>query len=65
MATKFLFTDDENEMECFLNNKGTVSIYVGRQGDDTGCFCGLITLDKDDVNQLIHLLKQIEQEMEE
>jgi len=64
MATKTVFLDEENnEMQCYLNNKGKVFISVGQASEDIA-YSGFITLDKEDVNQLIKILSEIEKEME-
>jgi len=35
MATKTVFIDpDNNEMDCFINDKGKLYISVGQTGDD-------------------------------
>jgi len=66
MATRLVFNDnDNNEMECYLNDKGKVFLRVGQIGQDDVYYSGFITLDKEDVNQLINVLTQLEQEMEE
>lgn len=66
MAIRTVFNDsDNNEMECYLNDKGKVFISVGQIGEDNAYYSGYITLDKDDVNQLIKILSEIEKEMTE
>lgn len=63
MATKVVFTDDDNnEMDCYLNDKGKVYIGVGQTGEDN-IYSGFITLDKTDVLQLIKVLSDLEKEM--
>jgi len=63
MATKLVFEDeDNNEMNCFLNDKGRVYIGVGQRGEDM-VYSGFITLDKEDVRQLIGILRDCEKEM--
>ena len=63
MATRLVFEDeDNNEMNCFLNDKGKVYIGVGQRGEDM-VYSGYITLDKEDVKQLINILKDCEKEM--
>lgn len=63
MATRLVFEDeDNNEMNCFLNDKGKVYIGVGQRGEDM-VYSGYITLDKEDVRQLINILKDCEKEM--
>ena len=53
---KTVFEDgDNNEMNCFLNDKGKVYIGVGQRGEDM-VYSGFITLDKEDVGQLIKIL---------
>jgi hypothetical protein len=64
MAIRTVFTDeDNNEMDCYLNDKGKVYIRVGEPGEDI-TYSGYITLDKDDVTQLIKKLTELEAEME-
>lgn len=65
MAVRTVFNDnDNNEMECFLNDKGKVFISVGQTGEDIE-YNGYITLDKEDVGLLIKMLTEIEQEMQD
>jgi len=64
MATRTVFSDDNsNEMDCYLNDDGKVFISVGQTGDDN-MYSGFITLDKNDVSQLIKILSELEKEME-
>lgn len=63
MAVRTVFNDsDNNELECYLNHKGKVYMGVRQIGEDIG-YSGFITLDKEDVNQLIKMLTEMEQEM--
>jgi hypothetical protein len=63
MATRTVFNDaDNNEMECYLNDKGKVYISVGASGEDIA-YSGFITLEKPDVTQLIKILTELEKEM--
>lgn len=65
MATRTVFTDENNnEMDCYLNKQGKVYIGVGDQSEDSA-YSGYITLDKDDVSQLINILTELNDEMEE
>jgi hypothetical protein len=65
MATKTVFIDpDNNEMDCFINDKGKLYISVGQTGDDA-MYSGYITLDKEDVQKLIKILTEMENEMPE
>lgn len=65
MATRLVFEDeDNNEMNCFLNDNGKVCIGVGQRGEDM-FYSGFITLDKADVQQLIDILTEYEKEMED
>lgn len=65
MAVKTVFTDgNNNEMDCYLNDNGEVFINVGPRGEDVH-YSGYITLDKEDVQQLIKLLSELEKEMPE
>ena len=63
MAIKTVFTDeDNNEMECYLNDKNKVYISVGQPSEDI-VYNGYITLDKEDVGLLIKKLTDLENEM--
>ena len=63
MAVRNVFNDnDNNEMDCYLNSKGKVYISI-RQIDEDIAYNGFITLNKEDVNQLIKILTELEQEM--
>lgn len=65
MARKTVFEDEnDNEMNCFLNDKGKVYIGVGQRSEDM-IYSGYITLDKEDVRQLIKILSDCEKEMED
>ena len=64
MATRTVFSDkDNNEMDCYLNDKGQLYIGVGQSGDDY-IQSGFITLDKNDTMALIKILNEIVDEME-
>lgn len=63
MAIKTVFTDeDNNEMECYLNDKNKVYISVGQPSEDI-VYNGYITLDKEDVGLLIKKLTDLKSEM--
>ncbi|WP_395045984.1 hypothetical protein [Flavobacterium sp.] len=63
MASRTVFEDENNnEMDCYLNDKGKVFIQVGESGADIH-EKGFITLDKSDVNELIKMLSEIEKDM--
>lgn len=63
MAIRTVFNDENNnEMDCYLNNNGQVYIQVGEIGSEVH-YRGHITLDKSDVNELIKMLTDIEKEM--
>lgn len=65
MATRTVFSDiDNNEMDCYLNDKGKLYISVGQPGDDQ-IYNGYITLDKEDVQKLITVLTEIKTDMED
>jgi hypothetical protein len=67
MATKTVFIDDDdnnNEMDCYLNDKGKLFICVGLAEDDY-LYSGHITLYKEDVSLLIKILSKFEMEMPE
>jgi hypothetical protein len=64
MALRTVLTDENNnEMECYLNDEGKVYINVGESGQDIH-YSGYITLNKEDVNHLIKMLTDLESEME-
>lgn len=63
MAIRTVFNgENNNEMDCYLNDKGQVFLQVGEIGSDVHDK-GFITLDKSDVNELIKMLTEIEKEM--
>lgn len=63
MAVRTVFSDeDNNELNCFLNNQGKVYMRIGQPDDDIQ-YCGYITLDRTDVQQLIKELSELEKEM--
>lgn len=63
MAKRTVFNDDDNnELECYLNDKGKVYMSIGQIGEDIA-YSGFITLDKEDVKELIDILKDLEKEM--
>lgn len=65
MATRTVFNDtDNNEMDCYLNDKGKLFISVGQTGEDQ-MYNGFIILDKEDVHKLIKVLTEIEADMED
>lgn len=64
MAKRTIFEDeDDNQMDCYLNDKGKVFISISQKEDDAP-YGNYITLDKDDVQELIIMLTKIESEME-
>lgn len=63
MATRMVFFDnDNNELSCYLNDNGKVSIDFTMQ-EVVVDHIGYIELDKSDVLKLINLLTEIEKEM--
>nr|WP_276904080.1 hypothetical protein [Pedobacter kyonggii] len=63
MATRTVFEDDDNnQMDCYLNDKGKVYINIETKDNDAP-YGNFITLDKDDVGQLIAILTEIEKDM--
>lgn len=64
MATRTVFSDDNSEMDCYLNDNGKVFISIGQPGEDI-INSGFITLDKSDVSLLIKVLVDLEKEMTE
>lgn len=64
MATRMIFSDEHNnEMDCYLNDKGLVFIQIGTSDSDIH-EKNFIVLDKSDVNELIRVLSEIEKDME-
>ena len=64
MAKRTVFSDeDNNDLECYINQEGKVYISVG-QADEEQFYNGYITLDKEDVGDLIKILTVLESEME-
>ncbi|WP_343610222.1 hypothetical protein [Chryseobacterium oranimense] len=57
-----LYDKDNNELECYINQDNKVYIAVGPNNDDVQF--GYITLDKQDVGELIKMLSDLEKEME-
>lgn len=65
MPIRTVFSDENNnEMDCFLNDKGQVFIEVGESGAHLS-EKSFITLNKEDVNELIKRLSEIEKDMED
>ena len=65
MAKRIVFYDnDNNELNCFINDSGKLYIGVGQTGEDI-VYSGYITLGKSDVAELIKILTSLESEMEE
>lgn len=65
MPRRTVFSDENNnEMDCYLNVNGQVFVQVGQSGADVG-ESGFITLNKDDVNELIKILSELEKDMED
>ena len=65
MAKRTVFTDENNnEMDCYLNDKGEIFIEVGESGADIR-EKGYIVLNKSDVHEFIQLLTEIEKDMKD
>jgi hypothetical protein len=65
MAVRTVFSDENNnELDCYINDKGKVYISISQPGEDIA-YSGFITLDRDDVKQLIKKLSEFEKEMTE
>ena len=57
MAITIKFYDEENnEMECYINDKNKLFIQVGQLNE--GYYAGYIVLNKDDVKKLIEVLSE-------
>jgi len=64
MATRIVFSDmDNNEMDCYVNDKGRLYVGISQRGEDIAG-SGYITLDKEDVKQLIKILTDAQKEMQ-
>lgn len=64
MATRTVFSDNnDNEMDCYLNDKGQVFVGI-RQVNEDIAHNGFITLEKEDVTELIKMLTELEKEMD-
>ncbi|MEH7890051.1 hypothetical protein [Elizabethkingia meningoseptica] len=64
MAKRIVFNDeDNNELECYINQYGKVYIAIGQIDDNIQN--GYITLDKEDVRELIEILSDLETQMED
>lgn len=63
MAKRTVFSDeDNNDLECYINQEGKVYIGAGQSGAEQ-LYNGYITLDKEDVGELIKILSALESEM--
>ncbi|WP_404985263.1 hypothetical protein ACI513_18685 [Chryseobacterium sp. M5] len=58
-----LYDEDNNELECYINQNNKVYIGIGENNDNTNF--GYITLNKEDVKELIEMLSDLEKEMED
>jgi hypothetical protein len=64
MPTRKVFSDEhDNEMDCYLNDKGQVFMQIGASEADAH-EKNFIVLDKSDVTELIQILSDIEKDME-
>lgn len=62
MAKRTIFTDEnENELETYVNADGKLFINVGQLKDQY--YSGYITLEKEDVEELIKMLEELKEEM--
>lgn len=62
MIVKTVFADNEgNELECYLNEKNILQIYVGSPSDEQS-WRGVL-LDKDGVEKFIKALNELQEEM--
>ena len=62
MPVKTVFIDDDdNELDCYLNDEGKVVISVKKAGDQH-THSRFIALEKEDVGLRIKFLKEIEQQ---
>ncbi len=59
-----LFDEDNNELECYINDKGKAFISIGPKGEDELYHSGYITLNKADVDELVVILSELSKQME-
>lgn len=57
------YDENDNELECYINTNNKVYISIG-QKDEESQF-GYITLDKDDLRELIEELSSLEKNLED
>ena len=62
MATRLVFSDNDSDMECYLNSEEKVFIKIQRPNEPIE-HSGFITLEKEDVQELIKVLTKLESEM--
>lgn len=61
MATRTVFEDNNgNEMDCYINDQGLIYISVGPRNEDHAYNWGYITLNRNDVQELMKVLKEAE-----
>lgn len=58
-----LYDEDNNELECYVNQNNKVYIGIGENSDKINF--GYITLNKEDVKELIEMLNDLEKELED
>lgn len=64
MPTKKVFYDENNnEMDCYINDKGKVFIQIGETEAPIN-EKNYIVLDKNDVKEFIEVLQEIEKDMQ-
>ena len=66
MAVQKIFNDDDDrQLTAFFNSKGTCTIVAGKDilSTEHNYFCGLCTLDADDLTELISELTYIRQQI--
>jgi len=62
MAKRTIFSDDNNnELETYVNSDGKLLINVGQLKDQY--YSGHITLEKEDVEELIKILEELKEEL--
>ncbi|GAB0156515.1 hypothetical protein CHRYSEOSP005_17800 [Chryseobacterium sp. Alg-005] len=62
MPKRTIFTDEnDNEMELFVNQNGELYVAVGKLKEDY--YNGFITLNQEDVEELIKMLEELKNEM--
>lgn len=62
---KTILTDDGDELEYYLNDKGKLFMGVNHRDEDYCANSSVIAIDKDDLGHLIREFSAIHEEMED